>query len=81
MYHRGWGRAGDAGYVAEEAGRRVGAVWYRLFTESEHGKGMSTTRLPSSGSQSSTAFAARRRRRLLDAMHERARQDGLSAWR
>lgn len=39
IFHERWGRPGDTGLVAEEGGRPIGAVWCRLFTESEHGEG------------------------------------------
>ena len=39
VFHAGWGREGDAGLVAEEGDRAVGAVWWRFFTEAEHGEG------------------------------------------
>ena len=38
-YARGWGRRGDGGMIAEEAGGRVGACWYRLFPADEPGYG------------------------------------------
>ena len=37
IFHEGWGRPGDTALVAEEEGRPVGIVWYRLFTTAEHG--------------------------------------------
>jgi len=40
-YLDGWGRAGDAGIVAEDAGgERMGAAWYRLFDPGERGLGI-----------------------------------------
>lgn len=40
-YLTGWGRPGDAGVVAvdEGAGTRLGAAWYRSFTDDEPGYG------------------------------------------
>jgi GNAT superfamily N-acetyltransferase len=79
MYHRHWGRPGDTGFVAQEADRRLGAVWYRLFTEEEHGDGYVDPETP----ELAIAVVARARGRgvggaLMEAIHERARQDGLA---
>jgi GNAT superfamily N-acetyltransferase len=38
-YIDGWLREGDAGVVAEEEGRPVGAAWFRHFTADEPGYG------------------------------------------
>jgi GNAT superfamily N-acetyltransferase len=78
MYHRGWGRQGDTGFVAEEEGRRIGVVWYRLFTEEEHGDGYVDPETP----ELAIAVVEDRRgggvgRRLMETIHERARQDGV----
>lgn len=78
VFHRDWGRVGDTALVAEEGGQLIGAVWYRTFTESEHGEGYVD------GSTPELAIAvveeARARGvggRLMQQMHERARRDGV----
>jgi len=40
-YLDAWGRPGDAGVVAQDAGGvRLGAAWYRLFVTSDRGNGI-----------------------------------------
>lgn len=78
IFHEGWGRAGDAGLVAELEGEPVGAVWYRLFTEAEHGEGFVDEATP----ELAISVADGHRGRgighaLMEAIHERARADGL----
>ncbi len=41
-----WGREGDAGVVAVEAARPVGAAWYRLFRDDEPGFGFVAAAVP-----------------------------------
>jgi ribosomal protein S18 acetylase RimI-like enzyme len=46
-YVRGWGRDGDAGFIAEAAsGTRVGAAWFRVFSDAEPGFGFVDERTP-----------------------------------
>lgn len=79
IFHKDWGRAGDAALVAEEEGRLVGAVWYRLFTDEEHGEGYVDDTTPELAI--AVVEGCRGRdvgRRLMQRMHERAQSDGLS---
>ena len=45
MYLAGWPRPGDYGLVAELAGP-VGAAWYRMYTEGNHGHGFVAEDVP-----------------------------------
>ena len=79
IFHEGWGRSGDAGLVAEVDGEPVGVVWYRLFTEAKHGEGFVDEATP----ELAISVADGHRgegigRALLEAIHERARSDGLA---
>jgi ribosomal protein S18 acetylase RimI-like enzyme len=79
-YVHGWGRPGDGGVVAVEAGWRVGAAWYRLFAEDDHGYGFVGETVP----ELSLAVVAERRgqgigRALLDAALVHASADGFRA--
>ena len=79
-YHRGWGRPGDAGVIAEIKGEAVGAAWFRLFTDDEPGHGFVDERTPELG----IAVLPLYRRKgigetLLRALMSEARQQGLTA--
>ena len=77
IFHQNWGRPGDTGLVGELDGTPVGVVWYRLFTEDEHGEGFVDERTPELAV--SVADGHRGRgigRTLMEAAHERARRDG-----
>jgi GNAT superfamily N-acetyltransferase len=46
----GWGRPGDAALVAESSAReRLGAAWYRFYTESDHSYGFVASEVPELG--------------------------------
>ncbi len=77
IFHAGWGRPGDAGLVAEADGVPAGVVWYRLFTEEEHGEGFVDEATP----ELAISVADGQRRHgvgtaLMNAIHDRARRDG-----
>jgi GNAT superfamily N-acetyltransferase len=78
IFHEGWGREGDAGVVAEEGGKPVGAAWWRLFTEDEHGEGYVDADTPELAIAVVDGFRGRGiGRTLMEAMHDRGRQLGL----
>lgn len=79
-YVEDWGRAGDEGVVAEEGGEPVGAAWFRLFTLEEPGFGFVDEKVP----ELAIAVVPLHRRkgigtRLLQALIERAREDGYAS--
>ncbi len=78
VFHENWGRPGDTALVADAAGKPVGLVWYRFFTEAAHGEGFVDEATP----ELAIAVVDGHRgqgigRRLLLAAHERARSDGV----
>jgi GNAT superfamily N-acetyltransferase len=79
IFHRDWGREGDVALVAEENGCPVGVVWYRLFTDAEHGEGYVDEHTPELAIAVLDGHRGRGvGRSLLEAMHERARLDGFA---
>jgi len=79
VFHEGWGRPGDTALVAEEDGRRIGLVWYRLFTAESHGEGFVDEWTP----ELAIAVVEGHRgkgigRRLMEAAHDRARADRIA---
>jgi GNAT superfamily N-acetyltransferase len=78
IFHAGWGREGDAGLVAEEGGRRTGAVWWRLFTDGEHGEGFVDEATPELAIAVVDGHRGRGvGRALMEAMHEVGRRRGV----
>jgi|SRR5262245_40406633 len=45
----GWGRHGDRGVVAEEQQSRIGAAWFRLWTQELHSYGFVNAETPELG--------------------------------
>lgn len=80
VYIDGWGRTGDWGVIACHGLERLGAAWYRLFSQAEHGYGFVDARTP----ELTIAVAAQWRGRgvggaLLAALLVQARRDGHAA--
>lgn len=48
-YTAEWGRPGDGGLIAEDAGAFVGGVWWRLFSAEDPGYGFVDDRTPEIG--------------------------------
>jgi GNAT superfamily N-acetyltransferase len=76
-YHDGWGRSGDVALVGEEDGAAVGAAWFRLFSDDDHGEGYVDDETP----ELAVAVVDGRRGQgigaaLIGAAVERARSDG-----
>lgn len=77
IFHEGWGRPGDTGLVAEVERTPVGVVWYRLFSEAEHGEGFVDEQTPELAVSVVDGHRGRGiGRTLMEAIHERARSDG-----
>jgi ribosomal protein S18 acetylase RimI-like enzyme len=80
LYVAGWGRAGDAGVIAERGGERLGAAWYRRFSAAAHGYGFVDAAIP----ELSLAVRPGERGRgvgssLLDALVRRAGDEGFAS--
>ena len=79
-YVERWGRPGDTALIAIQDFQKVGAAWYRLFTEANAGYGFVNEETP----ELSIAIVPSRRggglgSELLDALLDRARADGYAA--
>jgi ribosomal protein S18 acetylase RimI-like enzyme len=79
-YVERWGRPGDTALIAIHDFQRVGAAWYRLFTDDNRGYGFVDEETP----ELSIAIVPSKRgtglgSELLDALLDRARADGYEA--
>ena len=79
-YVERWGRPGDTALIAIQDFQKVGAAWYRLFTEANAGYGYVDEETP----ELSIAIVPSRRgsglgSELLDALLDRAQADGYAA--
>jgi GNAT superfamily N-acetyltransferase len=78
VFHEDWGRPGDTALVAEQDGRRVALVWYRLFMEEAHGEGFVDELTPELAIAVVDGFRGQGiGGELMAAAHERARRDGV----
>ncbi|HSC48796.1 MAG TPA: GNAT family N-acetyltransferase [Gaiellaceae bacterium] len=79
-YVERWGRPGDTALIAIQDFQKVGAAWYRLFTQGHAGYGFIDEQTP----ELSIAIVPSRRgsglgSELLSALLDRARADGYAA--
>jgi ribosomal protein S18 acetylase RimI-like enzyme len=78
-YLERWGRRGDFAVIAERAGERIGAAWYRLFDESECGYGFVDEGTPEVTIGVEPGYRGGGiGRALLEALADSAREDGYS---
>jgi ribosomal protein S18 acetylase RimI-like enzyme len=80
-YIVGWGRRGDAGVVAvSTSGERLGAAWYRLFSDADHGYGFVSSETPELGIAAAETHRGRGLgTELLRGLIQVAREEGHSA--
>jgi ribosomal protein S18 acetylase RimI-like enzyme len=79
-YLAGWGRAGDAGVVAEVEGEPIGAAWLRLFDANHPGYGYVDTQTPEISIGVETAWRGRGvGRALLEGLRATAQAEGHEA--
>jgi GNAT superfamily N-acetyltransferase len=79
VYLESWGRAGDVGFVAEDAsGHGGGAAWYRVFTPDRHGYGFVSQSVPEISIGLEGSWRGRGLgRRLLEHLHAAAIGDSI----
>ena len=78
IYHKGWRREGDSGFVTEVDGEFAGMAYYRLFTAGQHGQGYLDAETP----ELAIAVEPEMRGqglggRLLEALANEARRNGM----
>ena len=80
-YVVGWGRRGDAGVVAVSTeGDHLGAAWYRLFSDADHGYGYVSSEIPELGIATTETHRGRGLgTELLRGLIELAKEEGHSA--